>query len=57
VDAQGRPTDLQITESAGKVLDDAVVKAIETWRFQPAVKDGVKVSVRWLVRQRFQKGP
>jgi serine/threonine-protein kinase len=57
VDAQGRPTDLQVTESAGKVLDDAVVKAIETWRFQPAVKDGVKVSVRWLVRQRFQKGP
>jgi hypothetical protein len=27
------------------------------WRFEPAVKDGVKVSVRWLVKQTFQKSP
>ena len=57
VDAQGQPSDLKVVESAGQVLDEAVLKAVRTWRFQPATKDGVKVSVRWLVRQRFQKGP
>ena len=57
VDAQGQPTDLKVVESAGQILDEAVLKAVSTWRFQPATKDGVKVSVRWLVRQRFQKGP
>jgi TonB family protein len=57
INAQGEPTELGIAESAGDVLDEAVVAAVRTWRFTPAVKDGVKVSVRWLVRQRFQKGP
>jgi serine/threonine-protein kinase len=57
VDAQGQPSDLKVVESAGQVLDEAVLKAVSTWRFQPAMKDGVKVSVRWLVRQRFQMGP
>jgi TonB family protein len=57
VDAQGLPSDLKVVESAGQILDDVVLKAVSSWRFQPAVKDGVKVSVRWLVRQRFQKGP
>jgi TonB family protein len=57
VDGQGQPTNLRVVESAGQILDDAVLKAVSGWRFQPAMKDGVKVSVRWLVRQRFQKGP
>jgi serine/threonine-protein kinase len=57
INAHGEPTELGIAESAGDVLDEAVVAAVRTWRFTPAVKDGVKVSVRWLVRQRFQKGP
>jgi serine/threonine-protein kinase len=57
INAHGEPTELGIAESAGDVLDEAVVAAVRTWRFTPATKDGVKVSVRWLVRQRFQKGP
>jgi len=57
VNAEGLPTDVAVVESAGDVLDEAVLKAVRTWRFTPATKDGVKVSVRWLVRQRFQKGP
>jgi protein TonB len=57
VDGQGQPTNLEVVESAGQILDDAVLKAVTGWRFQPATKDGVKVSVRWQVRQTFQKGP
>jgi eukaryotic-like serine/threonine-protein kinase len=57
VDADGQPTDLKVVESGGQILDEAVLKAVTGWRFEPATKDGVKVSVRWLVRQRFQKGP
>jgi eukaryotic-like serine/threonine-protein kinase len=57
VDAQGQPSDMKVVESAGQILDNAVMKSVSGWRFQPAMKDGVKVSVRWLVRQRFQIGP
>ena len=57
IDAQGQPSEMKVVESAGQILDDAVVKAVGGWRFQPAMKDGVKVSVHWLVRQRFQKAP
>jgi TonB family protein len=57
IDAQGQPSQMKVVESAGQILDDAVVKAVGGWRFQPAMKDGVKVSVHWLVRQRFQKAP
>jgi serine/threonine-protein kinase len=57
VDGQGQPTNLEVVESAGHILDDAVLNAVSGWRFAPAMKDGVKVSVRWQVRQTFQKGP
>jgi TonB family protein len=57
VDGQGQPTNLKVIESAGQILDDAVLKAVSSWRFQPATKDGVKVSVRWRVPHRLQNGP
>jgi TonB family protein len=56
VDERGEPRDLRVVESAGEVLDEAVLKAVRTWRFEPAQKDGVKVRVRWQARQRFQYG-
>ena len=54
VTEEGEPIDITIVESAGDILDDAVVRAIEEWRFEPATKDGVKVRVRWVVRQTFK---
>jgi TonB family protein len=54
VDETGVPTELHVVQSAGSILDDTVVKAIRTWRFEPARKDGVKVKVRWTVRQTYQ---
>ena len=57
VDENGLPTDLQVVESAGPILDEAVLKAVRTWRFEPARKDGVQVKVRWQVRQTYKTAP
>ena len=54
VDETGTPTDLRVVESAGAILDEAVLDAIRTWRFEPARKDGVKVKVPWTVRQTYR---
>jgi TonB family protein len=50
----GEPTDLRITQSAGAVLDEAVLKALRTWRFAPALNNGVKVRTRVQRRQTFR---
>ncbi len=52
----GHPVDLQVIESAGSILDQAVLDALWAWRFQPAEKDGVRVRVRWRVSQSFRRG-
>ena len=57
VDETGQPTDLRVVESAGDVLDEAVLKAVRTWRFEPARKGGVRVKVRWQVRQTYRAAP
>ena len=54
VDETGRPTELQVVESAGPILDEAVLEAVRTWRFEPARKDGVRVKVRWRARQTYR---
>ena len=50
----GEPLEPTIVESAGDVLDQAVLDAIREWRFEPARKDGVRVRVPWTVRQTFR---
>jgi eukaryotic-like serine/threonine-protein kinase len=57
VDEHGVPQDLRIAESAGQVLDRAVLDAMRKWRFEPATKNGVKVKVRWHQRQSFVAAP
>jgi len=57
VSERGEPTDVRVVESAGEILDAAVVDAVRRWRYTPAEKDGVKVRVHWTVRQQFQRGP
>jgi serine/threonine-protein kinase len=53
---KGVPVDVRIVESAGEILDAAVLEAVETWRFQPARKNGVKVRVPWRASQEFRIG-
>ncbi len=55
VTAKGEPTEVRILESAGTLLDEAVVEAVRGWRFEPARKRGVKVSVRWRYQQTFER--
>ena len=54
VDESGQVFDPKVTESAGKLIDDAVLDAIRTWKYEPAVKQGVKVKVRVRFRQTFR---
>ncbi len=56
VTADGLPTNFEIIESAGELLDDTVLKALAEWKFEPATKDGVPVKVRWVIRQSFRIG-
>ena len=54
VDEKGRPQDLHVVESAGEVLNAAVLEAIRGWEFTPARKNGVPVKVRWQWAQEFR---
>jgi TonB family protein len=52
----GEVTDLRVVESAGRVVDDAVLSAVRRWKYSPAVKQGTPVKVRVEFRQTFRAG-
>ena len=54
VDETGKPQDLRVVESAGEVLNSAVIEAVRGWEFTPARKNGVPVKVRWQWTQEFR---
>jgi TonB family protein len=56
VDEDGAITDLKITESAGEVVDEAVMAAVRNWRYSPGARRGVKVKVRVAFKQTFRAG-
>jgi protein TonB len=53
VSEHGEPLEPTIEESGGPILDKAVLDAVKGWHFEPARKNGVRVRVRWTVRQKF----
>jgi len=53
VSERGEPEQVRVLESAGAVLDQTVMAAVSTWRFEPPIRDGVKVRVRWPYRHTF----
>ena len=53
---EGVPAELVVLESAGNVLDQAVMDSLAEWRYTPAEKDGVPVRVKMRVRQTFRLG-
>ncbi|HXV64411.1 MAG TPA: TonB family protein [Vicinamibacteria bacterium] len=56
IDESGQVRDLEIHESGGAVFDDAVIDTVRGWRYQPAIRDGVPVKMRWMQRFRFRQG-
>jgi TonB family protein len=52
----GDVTDVQIVESAGAAVDEAVIAAYRTWKYTPGMKQGAKVKVRVTRRQIFLGG-
>jgi TonB family protein len=50
----GEVTDLRVVESAGRLVDDAVLSAVRTWKYSPAIKRGTPVKVRVDFRQTFR---
>jgi TonB family protein len=53
VTEQGEPAELRVVESAGEILDGAVLASVREWRYTPAQKNGVKVRTRVRVEQTF----
>jgi protein TonB len=49
----GEPREVRVVQSAGAILDAAVLAAVRTWRFKPAEKDGIPVVARWQFRHTF----
>jgi TonB family protein len=53
VDKEGHPQSIHILSPLGAGLDANAVKAVETWKFQPAQKDGEPVAVQIAVEVDF----
>lgn len=53
VDPQGMPTDLHVTSGLNTEQDQAALKAVKQWRFQPGLRDGKPVRVRVTVEVDF----
>jgi serine/threonine-protein kinase len=54
ISESGVPGDLQVIESAGPLLDEAVLNAVAEWRFEPAHREGRPVPLRYRMRQHFR---
>lgn len=54
VTPEGAVRDAIVTKSLNKDLDQQALRAVSTWKFQPATKDGQPVSVRMAVEADFR---
>jgi TonB family protein len=55
VDAKGRPQDVHILRSYNPDFDAEAVKAIQQYRFKPAMKQGKPVAVEVSIEVDFRK--
>jgi TonB family protein len=57
VTENGEVTEPKVLESGGnRVVDEAVLAAIRSWKYAPAVKKGIKVKARVTLKQTFRAG-
>ena len=56
VTPNGTVDDIEVRNaSPANVFDDAAVRAVRQWRFEPVVRNGERVSQRAMVRLRFSQ--
>jgi len=53
VDREGVPTNIEVVQSLDDSLDEAALKALQQWRFEPGKKDGKAVLVQIDVKMAF----
>jgi len=54
VNEKGEVSEAEVRNSSPEeVFDDAALKAVRAWRFEPATKDGKPVSTRTMIRLKF----
>jgi TonB family protein len=56
VNEAGDVQDVSVVESAEKAVDEVVVAAVRTWKYQPATMQGVRVKVYVMFKQTFLGG-
>jgi TonB family protein len=56
VSETGEVRDVSVLESGGKAVDEVVVAAVRTWKYQPAIKQGQRVKVHMMFKQTFLGG-
>ena len=54
VDAQGRPQNVRVVRGVGMGLDEQAVKAVQQYKFKPAMEAGKPVAVQLNVEVNFQ---
>ena len=57
LDAEGEVTQVELTRWAGFGLDEATLKTVRQLHFFPAMRNGVPVPIRVLLRYNFRKPP
>jgi len=55
IDEKGDVMDVAIVESAGAILDGAVLEAVAGWKFSPATVSGTAVSMRLTLQHLFRR--
>lgn len=53
VDTQGKPQDLKVNQSGGKLFDNEALATVQKWRFVPATCDGEPMPVEIRVQMNF----
>jgi protein TonB len=54
IDEEGQPTQVRVRESAGPILDAAVLDALKLWRYEPTLREGRPVRVLHRYRHHFR---
>jgi TonB family protein len=54
VDAQGNVIDPKVVRPLGLGLDEKALEGVRTWKFKPALRNGVPVPVRVIVEVSFR---